>query len=249
VTAAVPAIAFSTVVTCEHAGREVPERYRPLFAGHEELLAGHRGWDPGAGELARALAERLRAPLFVATVTRLLVELNRSPDHPQLLSEVSRALPAAERESLLRDHYFPYRNAVEAAVGERATPGSPPCLHLSVHTFSGVWEGRRREVDVGLLFDPDRRPELAFSSALRGELLHRIPDLAVRFNEPYLGIDDGLTSHLRRRFAADRYLGIELEVNQRFPLGDDDAWAALQEAVLESCTAVVEHAPAAVPAP
>jgi len=227
------------VVTCEHGGCEVPERYRSLFAGREELLASHRGWDPGSRELAEALARRLRAPLFVATVSRLLVELNRSPDHPELLSELSRGLSSGARDELLGEHYFPYRHAVEIAVAELAArpPTAPPCLHLSVHTFAPTWEGRPRDVDVGLLFDPDRRPELAFCRALRDDLARRRPRLAIRFNEPYLGIDDGLTTHLRRRFAADRYLGIELEVNQRFPLGDGAAWAALGGELVESCAA------------
>ena len=49
------------VVTCEHAGNVVPERYRPLFVGHEHLLPTHRGWDPGALLLAREMAERFDA--------------------------------------------------------------------------------------------------------------------------------------------------------------------------------------------
>lgn len=247
-------MAPSVVVTCEHGGRGVPEAYRPLFAGREELLAGHRGWDPGSRELAQSLAERLRAPLFLATVTRLLVELNRSPDHPQLFSELSRGLSEDERHGLLREHYHPHRHGVESAVAERVAAGGPPCLHLSVHTFAALWEGRPRDVDVGLLFDPDRPPELAFCTALRDELERRLPRRlphpTVRFNEPYLGIDDGLTTHLRRRFAADRYLGIELEVNQRFPLADPAAWPAMCGELAESCAAAVaRHVPAPVPAP
>jgi hypothetical protein len=38
----------------------------------------------------------------------------------------------------------------------------------------------------------------------------------VRCNAPYRGVSDGLTTHLRRRFAAHRYAGIELEMSQRF---------------------------------
>jgi hypothetical protein len=41
------------------------------------------------------------------------------------------------------------------------------------------------------------------------------PGLRVRRNYPYRGVADGFTTALRRRFPADLYLGIELEVNQR----------------------------------
>jgi hypothetical protein len=37
----------------------------------------------------------------------------------------------------------------------------------------------------------------------------------VRRNAPYRGDSDGLTSALRRERSAERYLGIELELNQR----------------------------------
>ena len=161
------------------------------------------------------------------------------PTTPSCSPSSAAGSSAGERDELLGEHYFPYRQAVEIAVAELAArpPAAPPCLHLSVHTFAPTWAGRPRDVDVGLLFDPDRRPELAFCRALRDDLARRRPRLAIRFNEPYLGIDDGLTTHLRRRFAADRYLGIELEVNQRFPLGDGAAWAALGDELAESCAA------------
>lgn len=224
----------SCLVTCEHAGREVPERWHPLFAGHDELLASHRGWDPGSRELGEALARRLGCALFAAATTRLLVELNRSPGHPELFSELTRGLPEAERKAMLEEHYFPYRHGVETAVAERAAGGGPPCLHLSVHSFTPVWDGRRREADVGLLFDPARPRETAICRRWRDLLEHRLPDLAVRFNEPYLGVDDGLTTHLRGRFPDERYLGIELEVNQRFPLAGGAAWATLRRDLVET---------------
>jgi hypothetical protein len=42
-----------------------------------------------------------------------------------------------------------------------------------------------------------------------------MPKWSVRRNYPYLGRSDGLTTYLRRRFDRDRYVGVEIEVNQR----------------------------------
>jgi predicted N-formylglutamate amidohydrolase len=69
------------LITCEHGGNSVPPRWRPLFRGHRALLDSHRGWDPGALPIARALAREMNAPLIYSTISRLLVELNRSPHH------------------------------------------------------------------------------------------------------------------------------------------------------------------------
>lgn len=202
------------LVTCEHGGRRVPRAYRHLFIGAEAVLATHRGWDPGALPLARDLARRLRCPLRAATVTRLLADLNRSPRHPRLLSEWTRTLPAAERVRLLGRFHAPHRSAVEGDVAERARAGNRT-IHLAVHTFTPVLEGEARLADLALLYDPSRVRERALCHAWARALASRLPHLAVRRNSPYRGVSDGLTTWLRKRFAAEAYLGIEIEVSQR----------------------------------
>src|SRR5690606_22052998 len=79
--------AWQVVVTAEHGGNRVPAECRTLFRDREELLASHRGWDPGTAALAGALARRLGAASFLADVTRLVVDPNRSPSHPKVFSE------------------------------------------------------------------------------------------------------------------------------------------------------------------
>jgi len=202
------------VITCEHGGRHVPAEWASRFRGHERVLASHRGYDRGALGMARRLARRLDAPLFAATVTRLLVELNRSEHHCDLFSRYTRPLPAAARERLLRDHYHPYRDRVEAHLAGRLR-GGRRVLHVSVHTFTPVWFGERRRVDVGILYDPARPAERRLGAAWARRLREAVPGLRVRRNAPYRGAADGFTTHLRRRFGRG-YCGIELEVNQRF---------------------------------
>lgn len=231
-----PATRFDTIVTCEHGGRLVPVGLAPLFAGHQELLASHRGWDPGALELAERLARRLGAPLHAARTTRLVVDLNRSLHAPDLFSELTRRLPPPDRDRILAEHYVPYRNAVETAIAAAAATAT--VLHLSIHSFTPDLEPAARDFDLGILFDPERPAESAFARRLHAALARRAPELSVRDNQPYLGVADGLTTHLRRRFAAERYLGIELEVNQRLPLGDAEGWP-------EACGEIVEAVAAA----
>ncbi|HEX8011112.1 MAG TPA: hypothetical protein VF814_09280 [Casimicrobiaceae bacterium] len=58
------------------------------------------------------------------------------------------------------------------------------------------------------------------------------PRIRVRPNYPYAGNADGLTTYLRRRFPAGSYLGIELEINQRYAAGSRGQRQALQQAVV-----------------
>lgn len=204
----------SLVLTCEHAGREVPARYADRFATQTAATAldGHRGWDPGASDLAMAVALRLGAPLVEQHVTRLLVECNRSIGHPALWSDFSRDLSAADKERIVTRYWWSHRRSVERALD--ASP--PPVVHVGVHTFTPVWNGHRRATDVGLLCDPSRPGEVRLVEEWRAALAVRpaTRHLTVHRNRPYRGWTDGLTTSLRSQRLPEHYLGIELEVSQ-----------------------------------
>lgn len=210
-----PASDVGLLVTCEHGGNRIPARYAKIFAAHRALLDSHRGWDPGALAVARRLSKAFDAPLVSHTVSRLLVDLNRSEHHRSLLSRMTRALPADERERILNDVYRPYRARVVAHVDD-AIARNLRVVHISSHSFVPVLDGQRRRADLALLYDPSRRAERTFCDAWLAELKRALPELALRRNSPYRGNTDGLTTSLRRRYPANRYLGIEVEMNQRF---------------------------------
>jgi hypothetical protein len=46
-------------------------------------------------------------------------------------------------------------------------------------------------------------------------------------NYPYQGKADGFTTTLRRKWPADSYVGIEIEVNQKWAQGDRRIWRRL----------------------
>ena len=104
-------------------------------------------------------------------------------------------------------------------------------IHLSCHSFTPRLAGEWRLTDIGLLFDPARAHEALLCSAWRKALART--RLRVRRNHPYKGTDDGLTTDLRARFGP-RYIGIEVEVNQKFPKGDPRRWRALRAALIDS---------------
>jgi len=210
---------WSCLVTCEHGGNAIPSRYESLFAGQEQLLASHRGYDPGALSMAKTLARALAAPLIASTTSRLLVELNRSPGRQFRLSAIMRDAPRALRDEATRDYYVPYRSRVEAFV-EREVAAGRSVLHVSSHSFTPALYGTIRCGDIGLLYDPARPREREFCMRWQRALSEALPGLVVRRNFPYLGRSDGMTSWLRKRFDGDHYLGLELEVNQHHARDD-----------------------------
>jgi predicted N-formylglutamate amidohydrolase len=186
-----------------------------LFRGFARVLRTHRGYDPGALDMARDLARALQAPLVYATVSRLLVELNRSLHHRGLWSQATRGLSSDEKARIVERYYTPYRDRVLHIVGA-AVRGGHRVVHISSHSFTPVLDGEVRDADVGLLYDPRRRGEVELVTRWKRALHERAPALRVRRNYPYAGTSDGLTTFLRAKFPAERYAGIELELNQKW---------------------------------
>lgn len=221
------------LITCEHGGNRIPARYRGHFAGQQGLLQSHRGFDPGALALARDLARQLNAPLFYSTLSRLLVDLNRSPGHRRLHADAIKQLPAEIRRCIVKRYYLPFRARVQAAICAALAHGGR-VIHVSSHSFTPVLHGMVRTADVSLLYDPMRPGEAALCKAWLACLKTRAPALRVRRNYPYTGTSDGFTAWLRRNFAADKYIGIELEINQCAALAGGETWRALRRVVCAS---------------
>jgi predicted N-formylglutamate amidohydrolase len=223
----------SLILTCEHAGNHVPAAYAPLFEGAERILETHKGYDPGSLDLGKSLAKACKAPLLHANTTRLLVDLNRSIGNPALNSPFTARLSKPERLRILDRYYHPHREAVENLIRDTLRT-SHQIIHIGVHTFTPTWDGQTRRVDIGLLYNPARTLEARFCFDWKECLEQLDAGLVVRRNFPYLGKADGLTTHLRRMLPADRYLGIELEVNQKFWFGGKAQWRKIRDLIVEA---------------
>jgi predicted N-formylglutamate amidohydrolase len=236
------------LVTCEHGGNRIPARYRALFEQYAEALEGHRGYDVGALAVARdltaAFSRSLSAVLFYSTTSRLLVDLNRSVGHPRLHGEAVRGLDPAARRDIVASYHKPYRTRVQGWVRRVVEAGSR-VLHVSSHSFTPSLDGKERDADLGLLFDPQRASEALLAGAWHAALRRACPALRVRLNYPYRGRDDGMTTTMRRAFDDAHYVGIELEVNQRYPTGDARRFRALRWTLVETLRDAADPALAA----
>jgi predicted N-formylglutamate amidohydrolase len=222
------------ILSCEHAGNNIPEEYEYLFHGREQVLTTHRGIDIGAYNLGQQLSKSLHATLFYTDISRLVVEANRSAGTPDLFSEFTHDLPDEEKQDILVKYYYPYRDQVEDVIRDHISKGDV-VLHLSLHSFTPVLNGDKRTTDIGLLYDPERSLEREFCSRWEGEILKTEKTLKVKHNYPYLGTSDGFTTYLRSRLPEDKYLGIELEVNQKFPEQENPHdWENLKKVITES---------------
>jgi predicted N-formylglutamate amidohydrolase len=231
------------LITCEHGGNRIPAPYRPLFRGGQAVLNSHRGYDPGALLMATELAGAFESSLVTSTISRLLIDLNRSIGHPRLFSIATRSLPAAVRAEILAQYYEPYRAQVERLVGLSVAAGRR-VVHISSHSFTPELDGKMRRADVGLLYHPGRTGEAELCARWKASLEAHDPRLRVRRNYPYAGKGDGLTSYLRRGFGTGEYIGIELEVNQSRVFAGGRTWTALRALLIDSLRTAIAPGPA-----
>ena len=220
------------LVTCEHASNHVPSDWQTLFEPSPTVLETHRAYDPGSQDLAHHLAKALGAPCLSARVTRLLIDHNRSTHNPTLWSEFSRSLPAHEKCRLLEEYYHPFRETAGRWIMERHAERKR-VIHVSVHSFTPVLDGRVREVEIGLLYDSRRSGEVRFANGWKRRLAACCPAHRVRLNRPYLGRSDCHQNRYRQLYGQDDYMGLELEINQAL-VDRDNRWTLLQEGVTAS---------------
>lgn len=182
---------------CEHASRRLPERLGTLGLS-KDALESHIAWDPGALAVARHLAERFDGTLIHQRFSRLAYDCNRPPESDAAMPAVSeiyevpgnRAMSAAERRARVEEIYLPFRDAVARFVSERRAAGRRLIL-VTMHSFTPVYFGNPRTVEIGILHDADSRlADRMLKIATDGEVAYDI-----RRNEPY-GPADGVTHSL-----------------------------------------------------
>jgi predicted N-formylglutamate amidohydrolase len=195
-------------LTCEHASERLPSPFE--WPADDSWLAGtHWAYDLGAAELTRELAAAFRATAVLSRFSRLLVDPNRDEDAADLFRSVAegravylnRSIDAAER-ALRLTMAREYHRTIDDALARDPAP-----VVLSIHSFTPLYEGQRRAVEIGVLFDDEE--ELA-ESVRRG-----IADAGfeTRLNEPYSG-KAGLIHSAKRHSVAHGRRALELEVRQ-----------------------------------
>lgn len=169
------------LLLCDHASNQVPEGIE--LGVRPEQLDLHIAVDIGAEPLTRALATRLDAPAILATVSRLVIDLHREAEHPDLIPSVSdghvipgNALP--DRAARIVAYHHPYHEALAALIDM-----TRPKLLAAIHSFTPRLESARgdRPWEVGILYNQDDRAARIAIELLAAE------GLEVGDNQPYSG--------------------------------------------------------------
>lgn len=215
------------LLLCDHASNAVPDDIDLGIA--PELLGLHIALDIGAAPLTRSLAARLDAPAILGTVSRLVLDLHREPEHPNLVPKHSDGYQIVgnveiDREERLARFHIPYHRSIEERIAAQR-----PELILSIHSFTPCLEqgGTPRPWEIGILYNEDERAARPAIEWLRGQ------GLVTGDNEPYSG--KLLNATLNRHGEGNDIPSIAIEV--RNDLIRDDAGVRRWTDILEKLTA------------
>lgn len=225
------------LLVCDHASTALPEQFNNLGLS-PDILSQHVGWDIGALEVARRLVARFDSTLVSSVYSRLLVDLNRFPDHASWIPEISdgieipanKQLGDSARKQRADNYFWPYQNAVGAAIGKIVSRGQVPVM-VSVHSFTPCLNsGEKRPWHFGILWGDDDRLANPLITALRKNTA-----LCVGDNQPYhANKPSGYTSKTHAENAGYPHVLIEI----RQDLIDSEAgiveWADILGDALES---------------
>jgi predicted N-formylglutamate amidohydrolase len=175
------------------------------------LADEHWGYDLGIELLTRELAERLQAPAVLGRFSRLLIDPNRPLDSDTLFRQradgrpilLNQDMSQGEKNRRIDALWRPYHTALGRVV--RATKGA---FVMGMHSFTPMYEGKQRAVELGVLFDHDADFGADWFEAVRTRCR-----LDVRLNEPWSGLGGfmfGPQSHATRHGRR----AIEIEVRQ-----------------------------------
>ena len=201
------------IFSCEHAANNLPLNIQSSVVD-KHFLQTHWGWDIGAESVTRHLIQSIDSQGILSTYSRLWIDLNRSLTRTDLIRfeteghqlSFNQNLSTAEHEQRLQEVYKPFHEAYDKLVKERCQHDQPVIL-ISIHSFTPVWDGTVRTMDIGVLFDECEELGVKLAGLLREE------DLFVELNSPYTG-RGGLMYSVEDKGRRHRCPHLELEINQ-----------------------------------
>ncbi len=198
------------VVVCEHASRRIPVWLGDMGL-NSEALSSHIAWDPGALPVAQSLARQLDGVLVQGEISRLVYDCNRPPEARDAIPAQSEdtVIPAnvdlvpKARQDRVDGVYAPFAQALNDTISQHIHSLE---LMVTVHSFTPVYRGTPRDVELGLLHGKDAR----FAKKM---ITSADPDLPLitRLNEPYSAAD-GVAHTLDCHAMPNGLLNVMIEV-------------------------------------
>lgn len=214
----------SVLLVCDHASNAVPPGLH--LGTPAEAMQEHVAWDIGAAAVTERVAAILDCPAWLATVSRLVVDCNRPPEHSVPEKSDGIVIPGNVG---LSPAELDARHAIHAAfhdgIAAQLAKGHPRLL-VSIHSFTPALASAPapRPWPIAILWNEDYRAAELGLGALESE-----PGLPgpVGANEPYSGKVLNYTMDRHAEANGLPYLGFEIRQDLISDAAGQERYAAV----------------------
>jgi N-formylglutamate deformylase len=217
------------VISLPHCSGRVPEEVRPALILSDEQI--EESTDKGTKEIFGAIPAKA---VVCARWSRLLVDLNRSPDQRNAKGVIAikdyqgrviyreGCIPnKQETESRVMEYYRPFHNELKAALDDANIIGLFDCHSLDGTGPLDAPDAGKKRRDIILSNNGDEmgneNPALG-KTTCPAETLHMISaafqraGFSVSINDPYAG--GFITTHYGQKLAGTGRIAVQIEINQ-----------------------------------
>lgn len=224
-----------SLIICDHASNKVPPEI--ALGVPPAVMLQHVAYDIGAEAVSEELAKALDCPAWMATISRLVCDVNRPPEASIVPHSDGIMVPgnhdlAFDATELRHDLHRQFHDGLAELIASRQ-----PRLMISIHSFTPALASAPadRPWPIAVLWNEDERASIPAIAMLNQE-----PDLGgpVGANEPYSG---KVLNYTMDRHAEDKgvpYLGFEI----RQDLISDAAGVARWTDIVARCVRATEAA-------
>lgn len=177
------------LLVCDHASNRFPKSLGTMGLDYLDRLS-HITVDIGSRATTESLARQLNTTAILCQYSRLIVDCNRNlSDNSAYLDKSdgvdipgNQNLNNNEKEIRESEIYWPYHNAIDTQISRLKRQKVSPII-ISIHSFTPVFNGNKRECEVGVLWDKDPTTARIFINKLTDA------GFLVGDNKPYSGKD------------------------------------------------------------
>ena len=177
------------LLVCDHASNRFPKSLGTMGLDYLDRLS-HITVDIGSRATTESLARQLNTTAILCQYSRLIVDCNLNISDNSAYPDKSdgvdipgnQNLNDNEKEMRESEIYWPYHNAIDTQISRLKRQKVSPII-ISIHSFTPVFNGNKREWEVGVLWDKDPTTARIFINKLTEA------GFLVGDNKPYSGKD------------------------------------------------------------
>jgi len=176
------------LILSDHSGCRIPGDLNSLGLPEEECRR-HIGWDIGATDMTKRLAEKLDAVAVLNHVSRLVIDPNRYPGTSSSIPGIAdgtlvpgnQNLSDEERKRRIRLSFIPYHRRIAREIARLRRQVGIPVI-IAMHSFTPTMQREWRPWHAAVLYADDNRLAAPVLEGLRD-----VGDFCIGDNQPYAG--------------------------------------------------------------